>query len=115
VRGEDSFVRAQLAGNPLVWHIYPQAEEAHLPKLQAFLEIYCADLPVQVAQDVKNFHLAWNQSDLSAIIWANFWRHSQLLQAHAVRWRERLLAQPDMACNLVKFCKDVFEKQQNKL
>ncbi len=39
VRGEDSFVRAQLAGRPLVWHIYPQAEDAHLTKLQAFLEL----------------------------------------------------------------------------
>ena len=36
VRGEDSFVRAQLAGKPLLWHIYPQAEQAHLPKLHAF-------------------------------------------------------------------------------
>jgi hypothetical protein len=35
VRGEDSFVRAQWAGRPFVWHIYPQAEGAHWPKLDA--------------------------------------------------------------------------------
>ena len=29
VRGEDSFVRAQWAARPFVWHIYPQAEGAH--------------------------------------------------------------------------------------
>ena len=29
VRGEDSFVRAQPAGKPMVWHIYPQEDAAH--------------------------------------------------------------------------------------
>ena len=40
VRGEDSFVRAQWAGKPFVWQIYPQAEQAHLEKLEAFLARY---------------------------------------------------------------------------
>ncbi|HEY7987299.1 MAG TPA: elongation factor P maturation arginine rhamnosyltransferase EarP [Methylophilaceae bacterium] len=115
VRGEDSFVRAQLAGKPLVWHIYPQADDAHLPKLQAFLDIYCAGLSAEVAHDVKSFHLAWNQGHLDTSAWNDFWRHREILQMHAVRWQEQLLAQPDLACNLVKFCEDVFEKQQNKL
>src|SRR5690606_39086136 len=30
VRGEDSFVRAQWAAKPLIWHIYPQEEDTHL-------------------------------------------------------------------------------------
>jgi uncharacterized repeat protein (TIGR03837 family) len=115
VRGEDSFARAQLAGKPLVWHIYPQAEDAHLPKLFAFLQTYCAGLPVQVADDVKSFHLGWNRGDMDKTLWDDFWRHRQILQMHALRWSEQLLAQPDLASNLVKFCKDVFEKQQNKL
>ncbi|HEY8084662.1 MAG TPA: elongation factor P maturation arginine rhamnosyltransferase EarP [Methylophilaceae bacterium] len=115
VRGEDSFVRAQLAGKPLVWHIYPQADDAHLPKLQAFLEIYCAGLPAPVARDVKSFHLAWNRGHLDITAWSDFWRHSEILQLHAARWRKQLLAQSDLAGNLVKFCEDVFEKQQNKL
>ncbi|HSI56580.1 MAG TPA: elongation factor P maturation arginine rhamnosyltransferase EarP, partial [Ideonella sp.] len=37
VRGEDSFVRAQWAGRPLLWHIYPQHDAAHDAKLEAFL------------------------------------------------------------------------------
>ena len=45
VRGEDSFVRAQWAARPFVWHIYPQQEDAHWVKLQAFLDRYCAALP----------------------------------------------------------------------
>ena len=29
VRGEDSFIRAQWAARPFLWHIYPQDEQAH--------------------------------------------------------------------------------------
>jgi uncharacterized repeat protein (TIGR03837 family) len=115
VRGEDSFVRAQWAGKPLVWQIYPQAEDAHLPKLQAFLQIYSADLPKNVADDLTRFFLGWNLGKLSARIWEDFWRHRSQLQTHAARWRAQLIAQPDLVCNLVNFCKVVFEKQQNRL
>ena len=41
VRGEDSFVRALLLGKPFLWHIYPQDENAHIIKLESFLEKYC--------------------------------------------------------------------------
>lgn len=37
VRGEDSWLRAHWAGVPFVWQAYPQAEGAHLSKLEAFL------------------------------------------------------------------------------
>jgi uncharacterized repeat protein (TIGR03837 family) len=44
VRGEDSFVRAQWAAHPFVWHAYPQAENAHWNKLDAFMDSYVAAL-----------------------------------------------------------------------
>lgn len=37
IRGEDSFSRACLSGVPFMWDIYPQEEEFHLVKLEAFL------------------------------------------------------------------------------
>ncbi len=54
VRGEDSFVRAIWAGKPLVWHIYPQEEQAHIDKLQAWLSSY------PMPQDYRDLLLAWN-------------------------------------------------------
>ncbi len=39
VRGEDSLVRAVWAGRPMLWQPYPQAEAAHLDKLEAFLRL----------------------------------------------------------------------------
>lgn len=38
VRGEDSIVRAVAAGKPLLWHIYPQEDGAHIAKLNAFAD-----------------------------------------------------------------------------
>lgn len=38
VRGEDSIVRAMHTGNPFLWQIYPQEENAHIVKLQSFLD-----------------------------------------------------------------------------
>ena len=55
VRGEDSFVRAQWAGKPFIWHIYPQDENLHHEKLRAFLQRYSADIESLIA-----FSLGWN-------------------------------------------------------
>ncbi len=54
VRGEDSLVRAIWANKPFVWHIYPQDDEAHAPKLEAFLAL----LPL--SESWHAFHRVWN-------------------------------------------------------
>jgi uncharacterized repeat protein (TIGR03837 family) len=54
VRGEDSVVRALLAGMPAVWQIYPQHDDAHHAKLHAFLDW------LQPPPDLREFFLAWN-------------------------------------------------------
>lgn len=38
IRGEDSFSRAALSSKPFIWDIYPQKEEFHLVKLDAFFK-----------------------------------------------------------------------------
>ena len=54
VRGEDSLVRAIWAGRPLVWQLYPQTGDAHVAKLQAFLDLIEAPL------SLRRFMTAWN-------------------------------------------------------
>ena len=54
VRGEDSLVRAIWAGQPFVWHIYPQHDNAHHHKLNAFLDWLGAP------ESLVRFHRAWN-------------------------------------------------------
>jgi len=104
VRGEDSFVRAQWAARPVVWHIYPQDEEAHQRKLLAFLDLYCAGLAPETAADMREFWLAWNHQLAVGPGWTGLWRHRAGLQAHADRWACELSKTTGLAENLVRFC-----------
>ena len=106
VRGEDSFVRAQWAARPLVWHVYPQTEDAHRLKLEAFLARYCADLAADAATPLRRFALAWNGEGDSAAAWQPFIAARETFSAHAARWAAERAAEADLASALVKFCSD---------
>ncbi len=54
VRGEDSLVRALWAGQAFVWQIYPQDDDAHHAKLEAFLDW------LQAPDSWRRFHRIWN-------------------------------------------------------
>lgn len=56
VRGEDSVIRALWAARPLLWHIYPQDEDAHLQKLDAWLAR--APYPGRVAALMRGWNAA---------------------------------------------------------
>lgn len=102
VRGEDSFLRAQWAGRPLVWQIYPQPDQAHHAKLAAFLDAYLAASPT-LAAPVRHLHQAWNgvAPDLAAA-WATYLPQLPALNRHAQRWCSELAEQPDLASQLVR-------------
>jgi uncharacterized repeat protein (TIGR03837 family) len=101
VRGEDSFVRAQWAARPFVWHIYPQEDAAHRIKLSAFLDRYCADMPAAATAALRAFWEDWNHGD--ATDWPLFLQHRATLESHARHWATQLAAQVDLAENLVHF------------
>lgn len=60
VRGEDSLVRAIWAGKPFVWQIYPQDDDAHHAKLEAFLDVYLANMETNMASHIRAAHHVWN-------------------------------------------------------
>ena len=99
VRGEDSFVRAQWANKPFVWHIYPQADDAHVPKLDAALAHYTRTLDPSARDAVARFWHAWNGAGVPD--WADFWRHRAKLETCAARWAKELAGVGDLAGNLV--------------
>ncbi|MBI3525821.1 MAG: elongation factor P maturation arginine rhamnosyltransferase EarP [Betaproteobacteria bacterium] len=107
VRGEDSLVRALWAARPLAWHIYPQQDAAHLTKLSAFLDLYCAGLSQPATAACRDFWRAWNQAPGLSITtaWETYWQQRDELAAHALRWAELQAEQADLAENLVNFCR----------
>jgi uncharacterized repeat protein (TIGR03837 family) len=93
VRGEDSLVRALWAGQPWVWHIYPQDDGAHHAKLQALLSTLDAPDTLQA------FHRVWNEGHqgplpcVDLVAWRPF----------AVSSRAELLRQSDLTSQLLSF------------
>ena len=108
VRGEDSFVRAQWAARPFVWHIYPQSDDAHRVKLDEFSRRFEAGLDVDAANRIERFLQAFNDGDgaASAAAWPAFRAAVPALTDHGKRWAERLALLPDLASGLVKPCRD---------
>lgn len=96
VRGEDSLVRALWAGQPFVWHIYPQHDDAHHAKLDAFLDW------LQAPPSLRAFHHAWN--GLGAAHTATWPDDATLAQWAACTQaaRQRLLQQDDLLSQLLK-------------
>ena len=93
VRGEDSLVRAIWAGKPFVWHIYPQDDDAHHAKLEAFLDM------AQTPAALRQFHRVWNGLEigtLPALDWCAWRTAAQALRA-------RLLLHTDLASQLLQF------------
>ena len=105
VRGEDSFVRAQWAAKPFVWHIYPQDKGTHWQKLTAFLDRYCIGLETHAETAVRELWRAWNAEDADAVApaWNSFVAHMAALKLHARKWANELAKQTDLATNLVTF------------
>lgn len=101
VRGEDSLARALWAGRPFVWHIYPQDDGAHVPKLHAFLD------RIQASPFHRDLHNRWNgistaqpgQQDSWARALANLTPWQQAASA----LKAELAELPDLTGSLLQF------------
>lgn len=112
VRGEDSFVRAQWAGKPLIWHIYPQHDGVHMQKLRAFMGKYCAGLPPDAAQGLRGLWEGWNgetqdgkPQDIAAA-WNDFAARQSMLAVHARAWAQALSGN-SLALNILDFFREI--------
>ncbi len=93
VRGEDSWVRALWAGRALVWQPYPQHDDAHQAKLAAWLDW------LQAPPALRAFHQAWSGMVTAALPALEPGPWGEAVRAA----RARLLAQPDLATQLLGF------------
>jgi uncharacterized repeat protein (TIGR03837 family) len=98
VRGEDSLVRALWAGQPFIWHIYPQDDNAHHAKLEAFLEW------IQAPESLRLAHRVWNGINNTA--WSSLSDDTQeTWSACAIRARTKLIPQNALHVQLMAFVK----------
>lgn len=117
VRGEDSFVRAQWAGKPFIWHIYPQDEKLHHKKLRAFLQRYA-----QPDDPLSRFTLAWNDAlsgpesadeDWNAL-WTQLYGAIPEITENTASWQQKMLKNGDLATNLLCFTEMLHLEMQKK-
>lgn len=107
VRGEDSFVRAQLAARPLVWHAYPQEGAAEFQKISAFLERYSPALEPEAQSSLAACFEAWNRgSGDMGEHWGALRGVWPALSEHAHSWALQLAAGGNLARNLADFCEN---------
>lgn len=101
VRGEDSLVRAHWAGAPLLWHIYPQDEDAHWTKLEAWIgRVEAATaMPALWAEAQR----AWNRGDGKPALWTALVADLPALAGPARTWSDRLGAAQDLTGKLMHF------------
>jgi uncharacterized repeat protein (TIGR03837 family) len=105
VRGEDSFVRGQLAARPLAWQAYPQAGDAHRLKVDAFLARNLEHAGPSTSANLAKLWAVWNgfaAAEELAAAWAACSGPEYLEWAQ--RWQQRLAGPGDVAGNLAKFC-----------
>jgi uncharacterized repeat protein (TIGR03837 family) len=107
VRGEDSVVRAQWAARPFIWQIYPQREEAHLVKLDAFLDRYTEGMPGFLNQEVRQAWGAWNGRIEEPMRWTDLRASLPRLTMHTQDWIAHLRRIGDLASNLVEFVREI--------
>jgi len=113
VRGEESWVRAQWAARPFVWHIYPQDDNLHHKKLRAFLALYAQQAPALAAymlgwngaQSVSDHDAAWNALETAL----------PAIAAQADAWCQTVLAQGDLVTQLLDFVRDLRLAQENSV
>ncbi|RBA23893.1 elongation factor P maturation arginine rhamnosyltransferase EarP [Herminiimonas fonticola] len=106
VRGEDSWVRAQWAGKPFIWHIYPQDENLHHKKLRAFLQRYSPDIA-----SMATFSLCWNGAETDeseeptdwSARWSAFQADMPKITSLSIDWQQKMLANGDLTSNLLQF------------
>ena len=119
VRGEDSFVRAQWAGEAMLWQIYRQDEDAHLIKLAAWqqrVETVAAAANTPMPASWGQMLMTWNHPATSADAcssedWLRFFAELHDIRAALQSWRQHLLAQPDLATQLMRFYADRVESR----
>jgi uncharacterized repeat protein (TIGR03837 family) len=102
VRGEDSWIRAIWAGKPFIWQPYIQDENAHMKKLDAFLNLFYANC--EKKQSVCEAHRYWSAGQLPKDVLTAYLNDLDAIITQTQLQSAALSNQLDLAAKLVIFC-----------
>ncbi|MGN1357629.1 MAG: elongation factor P maturation arginine rhamnosyltransferase EarP [Succinivibrionaceae bacterium] len=105
VRGEDSFIRAQMASKPFIWHIYPQDENYHLEKLKSFLNLYTRDMYLEDQKAICRIMMNFNTENLHSFSedFSQILCRYSTINTQAEKWFNHLIYNKSLATNLLIF------------
>lgn len=101
IRGEDSFVRAQWAAKPFIWHIYPQDDDIHMIKLDAFLHHHLKALKPELHDSITQLWHQWNRNGDCSAAWNSCLLNLPSWQKHSQNWCLTLDSLGDLAAKMV--------------
>ncbi len=107
VRGEDSLTTAVILETPVIWHIYPQDDGAHLVKLAAFCALFTADMGADAARAFTEMNFAWNGVGDVAQAWLLYLAFLPEIKAQARDFGQNCRENGPAPKNLVDFCRKV--------
>ena len=108
VRGEDSFLRAQAAGVPMIWHIYPQEDDAHLIKLASFLDLMVTAFSPDSGRFIRSLNMSFTTGDAASFgsLMEEYGKYRAALEHGARVWAEKTCSAVNLADGLVTFIKN---------
>jgi uncharacterized repeat protein (TIGR03837 family) len=114
VRGEDSWLRAIWAGKPFIWQPYVQDDDAHIAKLNAFLDVFYVNLNIK---DMPcKAHGYWAAGLPSNVlvgghvpkdVFHDYLAHLPAIKIYTLQQSQLLAKQQDLASKLVDFCNNL--------
>ena len=108
VRGEDSIVQAIFSDAPFLWHIYKQEENAHIEKLEAFLDIYTQQLPQDLKEIIEktfiNFNLDNKDNNYYSFFKQFMIKYEQICK-HSIEFATTESINRSLSSNLIAFIK----------
>ena len=103
IRGEDSFIRAQLAGLPMLWSTYPTEDHAHRVKLDAWLTRFVPKLaPWRLSPSYTKLAQDWLEGSAASEDICRFLLEARRYAPGFDVWRRELLERGDLARHMLE-------------
>lgn len=110
IRGEDSQARAYLSGKPFLWNIYPQDEDEHINKLNAFydkMQDLMGSKFFKIIDEIRSFNLTLEHRGEFIF---NFDKNFTSWQEYAREHNQKIISYKSLSLNILDFINELKAK-----